>query len=59
MSFGKPIGTAARVSAGQKIIILRVAKEFGALAKTALHQATLKLPIPCRLVVEKGQELLQ
>jgi large subunit ribosomal protein L10e len=59
MSFGKPIGTAARVSAGQKIIILRVAKEFGALAKTALHQATLKLPIPCRLVVKKGQELLQ
>lgn len=59
LSFGRPIGMAARVSAGQKIMTLRVAKDFGALAKKALGQATLKLPLPCRLVVEKGQELLQ
>lgn len=59
LSFGRPIGMAARVSAGQKIMTLRVAKDFGALAKEALGQATLKLPLPCRLVVEKGQELLQ
>lgn len=59
LSFGRPIGTAARVSAGQKIMTLQVAKDFGALAKKALGQATLKLPLPCRLVVERGQELLQ
>ncbi len=59
LSFGRPIGAAARVSAGQKIMTLRVAKDFGALAKEALGQVTLKLPLPCRLVVEKGQELLQ
>lgn len=58
LSFGRPIGTAARVNAGQKIMTVRVTKEFARLAKCALHQATLKLPMPCRLVIERGQELL-
>ena len=59
LSFGRPIGTAARVFAGQKIMTVRVTKEFAHMAKDALHKATLKLPLPCRLVVERGQELLQ
>ncbi|MEM7819661.1 MAG: 50S ribosomal protein L16 [Candidatus Aenigmatarchaeota archaeon] len=52
MSFGKPIGTAARISIGQKIIEIRVNKEHIEIAKKALKQASYKLPTPCRIVVE-------
>jgi large subunit ribosomal protein L10e len=59
LAFGRPIGTAARVSAGQKLMTVKVTKEFGRVAKEALRRAMGKLPMPCRLVVEKGQKLLQ
>ncbi len=58
-AFGRPIGTAARVSVGQKIITVRVAKEFAAVAKEALRRANLKLSLTLRIVVDKGQEFLQ
>ncbi len=57
-AFGRPIGTAARVSSGQKIMSVRVAKEFALVAKEALRRASLKLPLPSRTVVEQGQKLL-
>lgn len=59
LAFGRPIGTAARVGAGQRLMTVRVKKEFAAIAKEALNRARVKFPMPCRLVVEKGQELLQ
>ncbi|MDI6819682.1 MAG: 50S ribosomal protein L16 [Candidatus Hodarchaeaceae archaeon] len=59
LAFGRPIGTAARVSAGQRLMTVRVKKEFAAVTKEALNRATGKFPMPCRLVVEKGQELLR
>jgi large subunit ribosomal protein L10e len=59
LAFGRPIGAAARVQAGQKLMTVRVAKEFAPLAKEALRRAAGKLPMPCSLEVEKGQELLQ
>jgi large subunit ribosomal protein L10e len=59
LAFGRPIGTAARVSAGQKLMTVKVTKEFGRVAKEALRRAMGKLPMPCRLVIEKGQKLLQ
>ncbi|MFA4819582.1 MAG: 50S ribosomal protein L16 [Candidatus Aenigmatarchaeota archaeon] len=51
-SFGKPIGTAARVFKGQKIIEVRVNKGNIIVAKTALKKAAYKLPTPCKIIVE-------
>ena len=51
-SFGKPIGTAAQVDKGQKIIEIRVNKNNIPLAKNALKRSAYKLPTPCRLLVE-------
>jgi large subunit ribosomal protein L10e len=57
LSFGRPIGTAARISAGQKLMTVRVTKEFALTAKEALRRAMGKLSVPCRLIIEKGQNL--
>lgn len=55
-SFGKPIGTAARVKPNQTIIRIRVNKEGVETAKEALKRGSAKLPIPCRITVEKLQK---
>jgi large subunit ribosomal protein L10e len=55
-SFGKPIGTAARVKANQTIITINVNAEGIEAAKLALKRGSAKLPIPCRIIVEKLQE---
>jgi large subunit ribosomal protein L10e len=54
-SFGKPIGTAARVKANQTIITVNVNAEGVEVAKEALKRGSAKLPIPCRIIVEKTQ----
>ena len=51
-SFGKPIGTAARVKTGQKMLEIRVNNEFIDVAKKALKQASYKLPTTCKVIVE-------
>ncbi|MBI4014699.1 MAG: 50S ribosomal protein L16 [Candidatus Aenigmarchaeota archaeon] len=51
-SFGKPIGTAARVMEGQKIFEIRVNSALVPLVKETMMQAKYKLPTPCRIVVE-------
>lgn len=55
-AFGKPIGTAARVYPGKRIMTVRVNSEFVQLAKEALRRASMKFPIPTRIVVDKGSE---
>jgi large subunit ribosomal protein L10e len=57
-AFGRPIGTAARVSPGQKLMSVRIAGEFALVGKEALRRASLKLSLPSRIVVERGQKLL-
>lgn len=52
-SFGKPIGTAARVEPNQTIITVNVNAEALEIAKEALRRESAKLPIPCRIVIEK------
>lgn len=52
MSFGKPIGTAARVRKGQKIMEIRVNKPSLGVAQIALKKAGYKFPTPVRVVVE-------
>ena len=55
-SFGRPIGTAARVRADQTIILVGVDAEGVETAKIALKRGSAKLPIPCRITVEKKLE---
>jgi len=58
-SFGKAIGTAARVNAGQKIITLKTNKNNFKYAKEAFRRASMKLPSPTRVVIEQGANLTQ
>ncbi len=58
-AFGKAVSSEALVRANQKIITAYVnAKDFES-AKTALTRAGMKLPVSCRVVVDKGQDLVQ
>ena len=54
-SFGKAIGTAARIEPNQTIMIVRVKASAMETAKESLKRGAAKLPIPCRVVVETIQ----
>ncbi|MEE8168428.1 MAG: 50S ribosomal protein L16 [Candidatus Hydrothermarchaeales archaeon] len=57
-SFGKAVGLAANVKKNQEIMVVRIdPKSYGA-AKDSLRRAASKLPMPCRLAVGKGRDLL-
>jgi large subunit ribosomal protein L10e len=57
-AFGKAVGTAARVHPGQPIMTVRVPVANITAAKEALWSASMKLPTPCYVQIEKGKELL-
>lgn len=48
-SFGSPVGFAARVRAGQTLIVARVARDKEAVAREAMRRAAAKLPTPCKI----------
>ncbi len=50
-SYGKSIGSAARVREGQTVMELRVNKNNTKVAKEALSRASKKLPCSCKIVV--------
>jgi len=52
-SFGKPIGTAARVKPNQPVLVVNVNENGLEAAKEALKRGEAKLPIPCRIFIEK------
>ena len=54
-SFGKAIGTAARVKTNQTIMTVRVKSSAVETAKESLKRGSAKLPIPCKIVVDKIQ----
>ncbi len=54
-SFGKAIGTAARVEPGQTLITVKVKANAVETAKESLKRGSAKLPIPCKILVEKIQ----
>src|SRR4030066_320729 len=54
-SFGRTIGTAARIEPGQTLITVRVKANALETAKLSLKRGMAKLPIPCRIIVEKIQ----
>ena len=57
-SFGKPVGTAARVEAGDRLFTVWCSPDQAPVAKDALRRAYNKLSPPCRVVVERGEDLL-
>lgn len=58
-SFGKNVGTAARVYEGQKLISIHIDPKSYPRAKDALRKASMKFPSPCSIVVERGRELVK
>jgi len=55
-AFGKPVGTAARVKPDQTIIEVGVNEDGIEVAREALKRGQDKLPIPCRIVIEKAPD---
>jgi len=51
-SYGKPIGVAAQLSAGQAVFTVRTNKENIALVRRAFKKASNKFPCKCTSVVE-------
>lgn len=52
LAFGTPIGRAARVKEGQRLMLVRVNPEGINVAKEALRKAASKFPIPARIIVK-------
>ena len=57
-AFGRAVGTAARVKRGQKMLTVAVEGDNVDQAKEALRRASYKLPTPCKIVIDKGEELV-
>jgi len=55
LSFGFPVGRAARVKKGQKVMSLQVNKMHADEAKNALKRAAHKLPIHCRIALTSSK----
>jgi large subunit ribosomal protein L10e len=58
-SFGKPVSLGASVRAGQKLITIGTTASQFSVAKSALKRASHKIPMPCRISIDKGKELLK
>ena len=58
-AFGKAVSSEALVRANQKIITAYVQVKDFEKAKVALNRAAMKLPVTCKLVIDKGQDLVQ
>jgi large subunit ribosomal protein L10e len=57
-SFGKVVGTAARIQRGDRIFTAYCEIEDAAVVKDALRRAYNKISPPCRVKVERGEEKL-
>lgn len=57
-SFGKIVGTAARIPSGDRLFTIWCRPEDAPIAKDALRRAYNKISPPCSIRVERGQELL-
>lgn len=53
-AYGKPVGTAARISRGKPILVARVDEANIESAKQALKRASDKFPVPCRVFVRQN-----
>jgi len=57
-AFGKPVGTAARIDANEGIFTAYCSVEDAPVVKEAFRRAYNKMSPPCRIDVERGEELL-
>ena len=57
-AFGKIVGTAARIQAGEQLFTAWCHVEDADLVKDAFRRAYNKISPPCRVVVERGEEQL-
>jgi len=57
-SFGKIVGTAARIQAGERLFTAWCEVDQAAEVKEAMRRAYNKISPPCRVNVERGEELL-
>jgi large subunit ribosomal protein L10e len=48
-AFGRPVGTAAQVRPGQRLMEIRVDKARASAMKTTFQRAAAKFPTPCRI----------
>jgi large subunit ribosomal protein L10e len=58
-AFGKAVSSVAIVNADQKVVTIDTNKRYFKDAKEALRRAAMKFPVPCRIVVDKGAELIK
>tara|TARA_B100001971_G_scaffold2807_1_gene2303 strand:- start:1887 stop:2426 length:540 start_codon:yes stop_codon:yes gene_type:complete len=58
-SFGKNVGTAARVQPGQTLVSIQTSPEHYLVARDALRKASCKFPTPCTAKIVKGAEHLK
>ena len=58
LSFGKNVGTAARVQKNDVIVSVQTTAEFYAAARDSLRKAGMKFPSPTTIHVKKGHERL-
>lgn len=58
-AFGKAVSVVAVVKKGQRVITINTNPKNFLDAKEALKRASMKLPVPSRIVVDKGQELVR
>jgi large subunit ribosomal protein L10e len=60
LSFGKPIGTAARIEAGQCVMTIRTVARAIPFAKDAMRKCTNKIAMPCHIdIVSKDERSVE
>jgi len=59
LSYGKNVGTAARVQKNQTLISIKTEREHYPAAREALRKARCKFPTPCTIKVVEGAEHLK
>ena len=58
-AFGKPISVEAIVKKDHRVITIDCQEKNFEEAKVALKRAGMKLPVPCKIVVDKGADLVK
>lgn len=58
-AFGKPVSSVAVVKANQKVLTIKTNKRYFKDSKEALRRAAMKFPVSCKIVIDKGAELIK
>jgi large subunit ribosomal protein L10e len=58
-AFGKPKSSVAIVKANQRVLTVRTNKRNFKDAKEALRRAAMKFPVPCKILIDQGEELVK